>query len=145
MKGIILKKFPSSYFLIFKSIKFLSQKFFSAEQRQPILHCTWYHLEVWHSYQYHLIIQSLSYTHQSCFQHKNSHLMKIINIFSFCYTTVVKVTELSLNIIEWYMREPKSLNRLQRTDKRYIILRNTKNRIPTDTVCLFVCFILFSQ
>ena len=142
MKGIILKKFPSSYFLIFKSIKFLSQMIFSAEQKQPILHCTWYHLEVWHSYQYHLIIQSLSYTHQSCLQHKNSHLMKIMNIFSFCYTTHVKVTELSLNIIERDIREQ---HRLQRTDKRYIILCNTKNRIPADTVCLFVCFILFSQ
>jgi len=142
LKGIILKKFHSSYFLIFKSIKFLSQMFFSAEQRQPILHCTWYHLKVWHSYQYHLIIQSLSYTHQSCFQHKNSHLMKIIVIFSFCYTTVVKVTEMSLNIVELDMRESESLNRLQRTDKRYLILRNIKKIafLQTQFVCLFASY-----
>jgi len=43
-----------------------------------------------------------------------------MNIFSFCYTTVVKVTELSLNIIELDIRQPQSLNRLQRTDKRYV-------------------------
>jgi hypothetical protein len=40
LMGIILKKFFSSYFLIFKGIKFLAQKLFSAEQRQTLLHCT---------------------------------------------------------------------------------------------------------
>jgi len=49
-----------------------------------------------------------------------------MNIFSFCYTTVVKVTELNLNIIERDIREQQNLNCLQRTDKRYINLRNTK-------------------
>jgi len=116
--------------------------FFSVEQRQPILHCTWYHLGVWHSYKFHLIIQSLSCTHQSCLQDKISHLMKIMNIFSFCYTTVVKVTELSLNIIERDIREQRSINRLQRTDKSYIILRNNKKIafLQTQFVCLFASY-----
>ena len=71
--------------------------------------------------------------------------MKIMVIFSFCYTTVVKVTELSLNIIELDMREPESLNRLQRTDKRYIILCNNKKFAFLQAQFLFVCFILFLQ
>jgi len=68
--------------------------------------------------------------------------MKIIVIFSFCYTTVVKVTEMSLNIVELDMRESESLNRLQRTDKRYLILRNIKKIafLQTQFVCLFASY-----
>ena len=66
--------------------------------------------------------------------------MKIINIFSFCYTTVVKVTELSLNVIERDIREQQKINRLQRTDKRYIILRKNK-KIAFLQTHFFVCLL----
>ena len=50
----------------------------------------------------------------------------------------MKVTELSLNITERDIREQQSINRLQRTDKRYIILPNTKKIafLQTQLVCL---------